>query len=113
MTDEKADRIIALLEAIKDALVSRVPEVAPRAMGGTGGGSGAVFPFGRNKGQPVKGAARADLEYHAAACRKSLADPGKARWHDKERALLAAIEAELGGGQSSAPPPAGDEEYPF
>jgi hypothetical protein len=32
-----------------------------------------------------------------SGCRKSLADPTKAKWHQKEAALLQAIEAELAG----------------
>jgi len=59
---------------------------------------GAVFPnYGRSKGMPVAGASVQDLEFYANGCRRSLADESKARWHDKERALLAAIEAELAG----------------
>ena len=64
-----------------------------------------------------------DLEYYAAGCKRTLNDPGKARWHDKERVLLAAIEAEIarqGGGGGRAddggfgePPPPGDEDAPF
>jgi hypothetical protein len=57
---------------------------------------GAVFPqYGRSKGQPVGGASRQDLEFYATGCRRTLADPSKSRFHDKERALLAEIEAEL------------------
>jgi len=60
--------------------------------------SGAVFPnYGRSKGQPVVGASVQDLEFYRKGCERTLADPGKARWHDKERALLAAIETELAG----------------
>jgi hypothetical protein len=57
---------------------------------------GPVFPnYGRSKGMPVAGASVQDLEFYANGCRRSLADESKARWHDKERTLLAAIEAEL------------------
>ena len=60
--------------------------------------SGPVFPnYGRSKGMPVAGASVQDLEFYANGCRRSLADERKARWHDKERALLAAIETELAG----------------
>lgn len=56
---------------------------------------GPVFPnYGKSKGLPVSGAAPGDLKFYASGCRRSLADPTKARFHDKERALLAAIEAE-------------------
>jgi hypothetical protein len=75
-----------------------------------------------------------DLEYYASGCRRTLDDPSKSRWHDKERQLLAAIEAEIArqggapggtagrsaprGGRSSAPPaydeppPFGDDDFP-
>lgn len=94
---------------------------APTAGGGEGG---MVFPpYGRSKGMPIKGGSMQDLEYYAAGCKRTLNDPGKARWHDKERVLLAAIEAEIarqGGGGGRAddggfgePPPPGDEDAPF
>jgi hypothetical protein len=99
---------------------------------GGGGGGGELLPnYGRSKGGPIRGATMQDLEYYANGARRSLADPGKARWHDKERALLAAIEAEIsrqrggggadeerGGGSSAAmddsePPPHTDDDIPF
>jgi hypothetical protein len=105
---------------------------APRRAAGAGsggGGDGTVFPpYGRSKGQPVYGATLGDLEFYANGCRRTLADQGKARWHDKERVLLAAIEAEIarqnggggggnddgfsGGGQDG-PPPLSDDDIPF
>jgi hypothetical protein len=58
--------------------------------------SGAVFPgYGRSKGMPVAGASKGDLEFYHTGCQRTLADPSKERFHAKERALLAAIEAEL------------------
>ena len=81
-----------------------------------------VFPpYGRSKGAPIAGATMQDLEYYANGCRRTLDDPGKSRWHEKERVLLAAIEAEIrrqkGGSSSvsdgSEPPPPGDEDAPF
>ena len=79
-------------------------------------GGGMVFPnYGRSKGAPIAGASRQDLEFYANGCRRTLDDPSKSRWHDKERALLAAIEAELARNGDSAssfddgrPPPDGD-----
>ncbi len=95
---------------------------ASRPSGG-GGAGGPVFPnYGRSKGAPIFGATEQDLEYYAAGAKRSLADPGKARFHDKERALLAAIDAELarqrgggggGGGAGDEPPPLTDEDAPF
>ncbi len=105
-----------------------VRRAAPAAAGGggDGGGGGMVFPpYGRSKGQPVAGASAQDLEFYASGCRRSLADPAKSRWHDKERVLLAAIEAEVarqrgggdggagGGFDDDAPPPRSDDDMPF
>ncbi|GMU59067.1 MAG: hypothetical protein AMXMBFR34_08300 [Myxococcaceae bacterium] len=85
---------------------------APRS---AGGGS-AVFPnYGRSKGQPIAGASMQDLEFYANGARRTLNDPGKARFHDKERGLLAAIEAEMarqGGTGDEGPPPPGDSDAP-
>ena len=78
------------------------------------GDRGMVFPpYGRSKGAPIAGASMQDLEYYIAGSRRSLDDPSKSRWHDKERALLAAMEAEVArqraGGSSG---PAGtDDDY--
>lgn len=72
--------------------------------------------YGRSKGAPVVGAALQDLEFYANGCRRSLGDPAKARWHDKEKELLAAIEAEIAR-QSGSPPPSDepppDDSAPF
>jgi hypothetical protein len=88
--------------------------------GGAGGAGGMVFPnYGRSKGAPIYGASMQDLEFYANGARRSLNDPSKSRWHDKERALLAAIEAEMarqrggggGGGDEDGPPPPGDDDF--
>jgi hypothetical protein len=78
---------------------------------------GATLPnYGSLKGQPVAGQKVKDLEFYAGGCRKSLGDPAKERWHDKERQLLAAIEAEIaaqtGGltGGIDEPPPHTDSD---
>jgi hypothetical protein len=61
---------------------------------------GAVFPnYGRNKGLPVAGASEETLLFYRSGCSRTLADPEKSRWHEKERVLLAAIDAELGKGE--------------
>ncbi len=91
----------------------------PTAVRASGGGEGgAIFPnYGRSKGGAIRGASLQDLEYYANGARRTLNDPGKARWHEKERGLLAAIEAEIArqqGGASDAreePPPPGDGSY--
>lgn len=78
----------AFLEAARNP-----PGSEPRASGDV-----AVFPnYGRAKGLPVRGAEVGDLRFYRAGCERTLADPSKARFHAKERALLAAIEAELEG----------------
>ncbi len=124
-----------------DLQIGGTPEAAPAprraaSSGGGGGGEGMTFPnYGRSKGGPIVGATMQDLEYYANGARRSLADPSKSRWHDKERQLLAAIEAEIarqqggggggGGGRGGGgrggygaqddnePPPPGDGDRPF
>jgi hypothetical protein len=97
---------------------------APRraaSSGGGGGSAGEVFPnYGRSKGAPIRGASMGDLEFYANGARRSLADPSKSRWHDRERALLAAIEAEIArqrggdmGGSDNEPPPHGDDDINY
>lgn len=80
-----------------------------------GDAGGMVFPpYGRSKGMPIVGATMQDLEFYAAGSRRSLADPAKARWHEKEKVLLAAIEAEIQRQLGGGPPPGGaDSELPF
>jgi hypothetical protein len=102
--------------AAAPARASSARSSAPRSSGG-GGGGGMVFPpYGRSKGQPIAGASMGDLEFYANGCKRTLNDPGKSRWHDKERQLLAAIEAEIarqqGGGGDDGPPPPGDGDAP-
>ena len=74
-----------------------------------------VFPpYGRSKGLPIRGASAQDLEFYATGARRTLADPGKARFHDKERALLVVIEAEQarqGGGGEEPPTPEDDAAF--
>lgn len=88
-----------------------------------GGGSGLLLPnYGRSKGMPVVGASLQDLEFYANGSRRSLSDPSKARWHEKEKELLAAIEAEIArqrgedppsSSSGDEPPPPGDDDAPF
>jgi hypothetical protein len=102
---------------------------APTRSAATPAGSdGMVFPpYGRSKGAPIAGASIQDLEFYISGSRRSLDDPSKARWHDKERVLLAAMEAELarrtaGAGGSGGvsdqagyddSPPYSDDDIPF
>ena len=69
--------------------------------------------YGRSKGMPVVGASIQDLEFYANGARRSLSDASKARWHDKEKQLLAALEAEIARQRGEDPPaPSGDDEPP-
>lgn len=95
---------------------------APARSGGSSGPLPTALPnYGRSKGAPIRGASQGDLEFYANGAKRSLADPSKARFHDKERALLEAIDQELqrqrggggGGPEGEEPPPPGDEDAPF
>ncbi len=89
------------------------PPAPPRSNGSSGASASAVFPnYGRLKGAPIHGAPLQDLEYYANGARKSLADASKAKWHDKERALLAQIEAEMAS-QRAAVAAAGEDASPY
>jgi hypothetical protein len=96
--------------------IGTAPDSARRpAAPSPAGGEGMVFPpYGRSRGAPIAGASMQDLEFYISGSRRSLDDPSKARWHEKERVLLAAMEAELarqkgggGGGNASA----GEDDY--
>lgn len=101
------------------------PSTSARRPAAASGADGMVFPpYGRSKGAPIVGASIKDLEFYASGCRRTLDDPAKSRWHEKERVLLAAIEAELArqgaggdnGGFSSdedGPPAYTDDDVPF
>jgi hypothetical protein len=81
---------------VASAPAARRPASSGAPSGGGGGGDGMLLPnYGRSKGAPVYGASLQDLEFYANGARRSLADPSKSRWHDKERQLLASIEAEI------------------
>lgn len=57
---------------------------------------GICFPnYGNSKNQPVRGASEKDLRFYLGGAERTLADPGKARFHEQEARLAAAIKAEL------------------
>jgi hypothetical protein len=92
--------------------VGAAPEARRPAPPPASSAGGAVFPpYGRSKGAPIAGASLQDLEFYAAGARRTLGDPAKSRWHEKERQLLATIEAEIAR-QGGAPPPRGDDDAP-
>jgi hypothetical protein len=92
-------------------------ELRRRAPASAPGDAPSVFPpYGRSKGAPIHGASVQDLEFYANGARRTLGDPSKARFHEKERTLLAVIEAELGKqrdeptSDGGMPPPHGDDD---
>lgn len=114
-------------------LKSRMKPQPPPPPRTSGAAAGAVLPnYGRLKGLPIQGAPLADLEYYANGAKRTLADPSKAKYHDKERSLLAQLEAEMAAQRAAAsnsapspdyekhgyspddePPPPTDEDAPF
>ena len=124
LDDADKEWIAATVNAATEKLIAALRGSAPTTQRTAGGGSASggmtLPPYGRNKSQPIAGQAIADLEYYAAGCRRTLDDPGKQRWHDKERVLLAAIEAEIARQGGSAPTggdggfnDGGDDSIPF
>ena len=105
---------LSLGELSIGAAADPAPAAARRAAPPSGG-DGMVFPpYGRSKGAPIAGASVQDLEFYINGSRRSLDDPSKARWHDKERALLVVMEAELArrtGGAANDGGFAGQDEY--
>lgn len=71
---------------------------APSATGG------AVFPpFGRKKGQPIVGCDLENLEWYRGAIQRSVDDPARANFREKNQAVLDAIEAEIARQGGSVP----------
>ena len=88
------------------------PKSSPRPAQASSG-AGVVFPpFGRSKGLPVAGAAMGDLNFYKSSCERSLADPSKSRFHAKEQALLAAIEAEIDAQTGGSQPHDNNDDEP-
>lgn len=57
--------------------------------------TGFLVPFGKSKGKDLADATHSDLTFLQRSVAESVADPAKARFRDKNAALLAAINAEL------------------
>ena len=112
MTEFEAD-VIARLDRIEQALAGalqrRVGE-APRSA--SSGGGSPVVKFGRDKGRSL--ADVDDLTWYRAAIARSVADPDKAQYRDRNIADLAAIDAEIARRNGATrPPPASEPEAPF
>jgi hypothetical protein len=115
-SQKRSEDRIARIEA---ALVSR-PESRAEPVPSRGGGSGFVIRnlpnYGKAKGQPIADASDHDLEWYANNCEKSVNDPSKAKWRDREEAMLAALRAEQrrrgsGGGDASGGRPFAGQQY--
>ena len=83
----------SLANAAPAGTFDQAQQSAPKASGG--GGAGVFPPFGQSKGEPIHGASEKTLRFYAGASLRTLADAAKERFHDKERALLAAYVNEL------------------
>jgi hypothetical protein len=93
--------------SIGAVVIGGTPDAPATQRRASGGDGGAVFPpFGRSKGAPIRGASMNDLTFYKNAAERSLNDPSKSRWHEKERVLLDSIEAEIArqGGGGYEPP---------
>lgn len=111
LTRAEAGIFLSLGEMFLGEAVPAARSAAPAPAARSSGPVPTTFPnYGRNKNGPIAGASDEDLQYYAAGARRSIADPSKSRWHDNERALLAAIEGEMarqpGGQAQGAPRPA-------
>ena len=82
--------LLKLGEMYMAAAPARAAGASSGGGGGSGDTSGGVLPnYGRSKGMPVRGASMQDLEFYLNGAKRTLSDPGKARFHDKERQLMA------------------------
>ena len=109
-------RLAELTIGGEGAVRTAAPARRAAAPAAPGEGPTVFPPYGRSRGMPIRGASVQDLEFYATGARRTLADPGKARFHDKERTLLAAIESELarqgsGGGEQEEPPLPEEEQF--
>lgn len=115
--------------AVKARLASQQTIDAPRASPPRSSGDApTIFPnYGKAKGAPIAGAAQSDLVFYRKGAERTLADASKAKWHQREQALIDAIDAELRrqnsehhvepaadtGGDANEPPPPTDDDNPF
>lgn len=103
---------VELLEAVLDEIKGLRADMKTRPQAPSGAQTGAVpdcLPnYGKNKKGAIRDASDGDLEYYASGCRRSIADPAKARWIENETRMLDAINAEIArrnsAGQGSLAP---------
>ena len=115
-TVAKLEELVRGLAAWKASAEATRQRDAARPAATSSAGGVCFPPYGRSKGLPVSGASAGDLEFYRTGCLRTLSDESKARWHDKERTLLAAIDDELsrqgGAAPGDGPPPLGDADAP-
>lgn len=86
----------ALADAAPKGTFDAVQATTRSTPASSGSSAGGVFPpFGQTKGEPIAGATERNIRFYAHAAMRTLDDPDKARFHDKERAQLALYVAEL------------------
>lgn len=109
------EKLVGLSEQMRGELALLRAEVAAMKSAqraAPSGGDGTFPNYGGAKGQLIAGASMKDLAFYANGCRRTLDDPSKARFHDKETRMLAAIEAEIARQQGGDAPPHDDADAP-
>lgn len=118
-------RIIRRIEALVAAApAARAPTGAPALSGETAKLPTLLPKYGRCSGMPIAGATTDDLNYYKNGAIRSLSDPSKEKFHKFDRAMIAAIDAEMkqpsgaantvtGGRLNPDGTPAEEEETPF
>lgn len=76
------------------------------------------FAYGPGKGMPIKDLDTGLLRWYASRCEDSINDASKARWHARDKALLAAVSDELARREGGEPEAVaddtfGDDDIPF
>jgi len=109
------DKAAAIKATLAAAARVAPPASPPRA---PSGGVTTLPNYGKAKGQPIATADSKTLEYYRAGAMRSLEDASKSKWHDRERALLEAIDAELSRRDATVPtddgpPPHTDADQPL
>ncbi len=78
------------------ATIPTPAQAAPPAQHRPMGNLPTVFPpFGKQKGEPISGADVRNIQFYLGCAQRDLEDQSKERYHDKSRALISALEAEL------------------
>lgn len=74
------------------------------------------FPnYGKRKAELIAGAKQEDLIFYRKGAERTIADASKSKWHDRERSLIDAIDAELrrqSKGTEAPPPDTSNDNEP-